>query len=125
MCAVAKWLRNHDPPAPWDHQVCDSIIAAGAKAAGYKIVMDSEEESKEYKPGDPALDYQIGGTIRNLQMPLIVEMADWLMSEGVPRADRLASVSDTLPSPSPIARLRIMTDPIDHSWSFPLWHCRR
>ncbi|WZN62677.1 hypothetical protein HKI87_06g42190 [Chloropicon roscoffensis] len=87
---VAKWLRDHDPPAPWDHQVCDSVIAAGAKAAGFNIMMDSEEKSKEYKAGDPALAYEMG-TIRNLQMPLIVEMADWLVSEGVPRADRLAS----------------------------------
>ena len=58
VCAVAKWLRDHDPPAPWDHRVCDSVIAAGAKAAGFNIMMDSErsgEKSKEYKAGDPAL----------------------------------------------------------------------
>ena len=104
LCAVAKWLRAHDPPAPWNYRVSDGVIAAASKASGAGQMLtgvDSQEKSKLYRPEENEYGVWLRQTAKNLPMPLIEEMADWLVSEGAPEAARMASVSDTLPSPSP------------------------
>ena len=104
LSVVAKWLRAHDPPAPWSPLVTSSVIEAAAKARGTTIRLedtaeDSNWEPKEYKPGEYV--EQMGIPPKDMPMDLIEEMADWLVSEGAPGAAKMASVSDTLPSPSP------------------------
>ena len=95
MCAVAKWLRAHDPPAPWDNFVTICIIEAAAKARGYALRVDD----REFKPGENI--EKMGKSPKDMPMHLIEEMADWLMSVGAPGAANMAMVSDTLPSLSP------------------------
>ena len=92
---MAKWLRAHNPPAPWSTLVTSSVIEAAAKATG----MDVRSGDREFKPGENM--EKMGMPPKDMPMHLIEEMADWLVSEGVPDAAVLREVSDTLPSPSP------------------------
>ena len=100
---AAKWLRAHDPPAPWNVDVTNACVCVWAKAAGVSIksIQDGNPnyESKEVQPGE-RIEW-MGMQPKDLPEPLLQEMADWLVGEGAPGADRLASVSDALPSPSP------------------------
>ena len=100
---AAKWLRAHDPPAPWDKDVTNVCVIGWAKAAGVSVKRikddDPNYESKDYQPGERMDMY--GQQPKDLPQPLRQEITDWLVGEGAPEADRLASVSDTLPSPSP------------------------
>ena len=100
---AAKWLRAHDPPAPWDKDVTNVCVIGWAKAAGKSVKRikddDPNYESKDYQPGERMDMY--GQQPKDLPQPLLQEMTDWLVGEGAPEADRLASVSDTLPSCEP------------------------
>merc|ERR1719201_2407958 len=52
---AAKWLRAHDPPAPWNVDVTNACVIVWAKAAGVSIktIQDGNpnHESKEFQPG--------------------------------------------------------------------------
>ena len=91
---MAKSLRAHNPPAPWDNFVTTCVIQAAAKARGMALRV----EDREFKPGENI--EQMGMPPKDMPMDLIEEMIDWLVSEGAPGAANMAMVSDTLPSPS-------------------------
>ena len=103
LSVVAKWLRAHDPPAPWDVHATNACLAALAKKAGMPIMTiedgNPDHESREYQPGE-RIEF-FGQQPKDVPVAVLVKMAKWLVSEGAPCAAEMAEVSDTLPSPSP------------------------
>ena len=100
---MAKWLRAHDPPAPWDEHATNACLAALAKKAGMSIMTiqdgNPDHESRVFQPGE-RIEW-MGLQPKDLSQPLLQEMADWLVSERAPFATEMMGVSDTFPSPSP------------------------
>ena len=102
---AAKWLRAHDPPAPWNVDVTNACVIVWAKAAGVSI--------RTHKPGDPTQGLKVFQPGENIEFygqflqpkdvpePVLQEMADWLVRERAPFATEMMGVSDALSSPSP------------------------
>ena len=104
---VAKWLRAHDPPAPWNIDATNACVSVWAKAAGVSIktiypgvpiksIQDGKPnyESKEVRPGE-RIEW-MGMQPKDVPQPVLQEMADWLVSERAPFATEMMEVSDTI-----------------------------
>ena len=101
---AAKWLRAHDPPAPWNVYATNACIAVWAKVAGVSMgtIQDGNpnHESKEFQPGE-RIEFFGQQPKDDVPEPVLQEMADWLVSERAPFAIEMMEVSDTFPSPLP------------------------
>ena len=101
---AAKWLRAHDPPAPWNVYATNACIAVWAKVAGVSMgtIQDGNpnHESKEFQAGE-RIEFFGQQPKDDVPEPVLQEMADWLVRERAPFATEMMGVSDTFPSPSP------------------------